>query len=162
MMESKNSKGLRWCKHPQSWGNCTIPQANEIRDNDGDKYCTTKWSATCAWGLMREAGFGLLNFSNNESFCKRPCKYVELSIKHNTFPMPEEPASSNVSWLYLNVPYSYVRVRKEILLLDANAIVGTVGGSMGLFIGFSFLQCYTFLIDSCVNLVSRLKLKVAN
>ena len=34
-----------------------------------------------------------------------------------------------------------VLVYEEYLLFDFNAIVSSVGGSLGLFIGFSFLQC---------------------
>jgi hypothetical protein len=35
-----------------------------------------------------------------------------------------------------------VLVQEEYLLFDDNSIVASVGGSMGLFVGFSVLECF--------------------
>ena len=45
------------------------------------------------------------------------------------------------SRLFLYPITADVLVYEEYLLFDFNAIVSSVGGSLGLFIGFSFLQC---------------------
>ena len=47
-------------------------------------------------------------------------------------------------------------VHEEILIFDEIGLVGTLGGSLGLFVGFSFLgaitPCVEFLIDKVANL----------
>ena len=49
-------------------------------------------------------------------------------------------------------------VHEEILIFDEIGLVGTLGGSLGLFVGFSFLgaisPCVETLIDKMANILS--------
>ena len=44
----------------------------------------------------------------------------------------------------IKIDSSEVKVQEEYKVYDFNGIIGTVGGSLGLFVGFSFLDCMLF------------------
>ena len=52
----------------------------------------------------------------------------------------DEESSQHLTSLWLNPQLNEVVVIEEVLLFDFAAIVAAVGGSLGLFIGFSFLD----------------------
>ena len=38
-------------------------------------------------------------------------------------------------------------VKEHLRVFDANSIIGTIGGALGLFVGFSFLSCIKDIFD---------------
>ena len=48
----------------------------------------------------------------------------------------------------MTVATSNVLVNEEYLLYDLNNIISAVGGSMGLFLSFSFLNCFMWAFDT--------------
>ena len=54
-----------------------------------------------------------------------------------------------------------VLVNEEYLLYDLNNIISAVGGSMGLFLSFSFLKCFMCALGSlenkccCIEMISE-------
>jgi hypothetical protein len=67
--------------------------------------------------------------------------------KHRIF--PRKTSIGNQSVLPINFYYhsSRVEVLEEYLLFDFNAIVAAVGGSLGLFLGFSCLDFGYYIMD---------------
>ena len=57
-------------------------------------------------------------------------------------------------WTY-RYPSSTAQVQEEYLLYDETGVIGSVGGTLGLFIGFSFRDIIAYLIqkirDYCIN-----------
>ena len=45
------------------------------------------------------------------------------------------------NYIYLTLSNDNILIEQDILLYDLNSIIGSIGGSLGLFAGFSFLQC---------------------
>ena len=63
--------------------------------------------------------------------------------------MPDIHAVAPFNYTHLHVcnikiDSSEVKVNEEYKVYDFNGILGTVGGSLGLFVGFSFLDCMLF------------------
>ena len=62
---------------------------------------------------------------------------------------------SAINWtppyIYTVIRTSEIVVEEEYMVYDFNGIVGTVGGSLGLFVGFSFLQCMLYILGSLHN-----------
>ena len=55
-------------------------------------------------------------------------------------------------------PYSStLEVKKEILVLDASTFIGSIGGSLGLFLGFSIFSYLSGLIDWVVTKIALIK-----
>ena len=51
-----------------------------------------------------------------------------------------------------------VKVEKEVYAYPVISFIGELGGSLGLFIGFSFLtilDCFDFLVDKTYRLVNK-------
>ena len=59
------------------------------------------------------------------------------------YPDPELSVTKNAegNYAFLTLSSSEIVVEQEIRMYDVNTIIGSIGGSLGLFIGFSFLQC---------------------
>ena len=56
-------------------------------------------------------------------------------------------------WLKLGGPD--IKLHEEYIVYDFSGIVGTVGGSLGLFIGFSFLDFVLYLLDNAKKTCGR-------
>ena len=54
------------------------------------------------------------------------------------------------TWFWLEGPK--VKVEEEYVVYSFSGIVGTVGGSLGLFIGFSFLDCLFLGVKRLANM----------
>ena len=50
-------------------------------------------------------------------------------------------------WFELRIDVRNVKVNEEYKVYDFNGILGSVGGSLGLFIGFSFLDMMIYFIS---------------
>ena len=59
----------------------------------------------------------------------------------------DESQQGIIFWYSFNEP-SYVKVYEEYLIYDTLGMIGSVGGTLGLFIGFSFMNVITFLINT--------------
>lgn len=56
-------------------------------------------------------------------------------------------------WLKLQGPD--IKVHEEYIVYDFNGIVGTVGGSLGLFVGFSFLDFVLYLFNRAKKILHQ-------
>lgn len=56
------------------------------------------------------------------------------------------------NYIFLTLSSSEILVQQEVRMYDINTIIGSIGGSLGLFIGFSFLQCS----KECMNMTKKL------
>ena len=50
-----------------------------------------------------------------------------------------------------------VNVKTEYLIYDDIAMIGNVGGTLGLFIGFSFTGLISFLLNTIINIISTIR-----
>ena len=76
-----------------------------------------------------------LSFVHAESQCQVPCNVTEYKGEIRRMPLEREDKRT-----YLGIinKSNSISVMEEILIYDALTLIGTVGGSLGLFIGFSF------------------------
>lgn len=71
--------------------------------------------------------------------CFDPCLLPEYKVQQRESFVPGRPQGlTRLFVYYYSVEEEY---NQEYVLFDFNAIVAAVGGSMGLFLGFSFLEC---------------------
>ncbi len=75
--------------------------------------------------------------------------------------MPRTTSLVEQDLMYANLYYqsAMVTVSSEVLLLDFNAILAAVGGSMGLFLGFSFFDFCRFMLNLAFSRLFRPKLE---
>ena len=59
---------------------------------------------------------------------------------------------TSARWIHISMDRNnLVKVHKEYEVYDFNGILGSVGGSLGLFIGFSFLDMMMYLMSKACN-----------
>ena len=66
---------------------------------------------------------------------------------------PDHNGNYKGAWFWLDGPK--VKVEEEYIVYSFSGIVGTVGGSLGLFVGFSFLDCLFVGVKRLANMSSR-------
>ena len=69
--------------------------------------------------------------------CRKPC----IIRTYKFAPMVSNHVNSDEhSYFYITTIKNEIIMNENVLMFDLNNIVGTIGGSLGLFIGFSFLS----------------------
>ena len=66
---------------------------------------------------------------------------------NNLFQISENDGRGRKTSIWLSYSSTEVTYLEEVLLFDFSAIVSAVGGALGLFIGFSFLDIFKAIID---------------
>ena len=124
---------------------CVLPQALNILEfvkNQTDvvqmNQCTTFDEYDC---MVRETLVTLPKLRDEK--CPKPCS--QFSLEKITKNIPSNDGTSLVQLYYAD---NYMTLYEEYLIFDLNSIVGLIGGSLGLFLGFSFLQCGDFVLHS--------------
>ena len=102
---------------------------------------------TCA----RTYAFNQLQNIRKNGFCTRSCKINEYR-GHPTF---ESKSDTPTLAYYFLVPSNLFQ-QKEYIIYDFIGFVTAVGGSLGLFIGFSFKGNTISNFDTCTNIANRL------
>ena len=50
-------------------------------------------------------------------------------------------------------------VAKQLLVYDTNDMIGSIGGSLGLYLGFSFFGIFSTIIDKLLDIWIKIQLK---
>ena len=81
--------------------------------------------------------------------CLKPKK--ALLYEPSVFPSKRPEAISNRSIEFVIYGSSNTRIiEEEVLVISATMFIGSIGGSLGLFFGFSFMACCSDLIDKFI------------
>ena len=81
-------------------------------------------------------------FTNSFKKCPKHCDWVE----YHGAKLTSYYNSDNSKWKYFHYWWSYhfdnelIEVQEEYLMYDIIGLIGTIGGTLGLFVGFSFLD----------------------
>ena len=86
--------------------------------------------------------------------CKIPCKYREYILDEKTEYRFNDNKGEQTVWITLSTPEVVIKQEKQIY--EATSLVGDIGGSLGLFLGFSLLMVWDWL----QNAVEIIKSKV--
>ena len=100
-------------------------------------YCQDEITAGCAHMIVKET---LRNFVSGhyQAQCIQNC--VQPGYKLSQFALNLKPKAQNTSSLFLYLKTTNVEIEEEYLLYDLNVFLASMGGSLGLFLGFSFYQ----------------------
>jgi hypothetical protein len=97
-------------------------------------FCQTFSDVVCT---SRALGSAMLR-ANAQRSCLRPCQIEEYVFQERASPFPTDQAEDTYFYAYFNT--IDVEFSREHMLYDLNSIIAAVGGSLGLFLGFSFLE----------------------
>ena len=87
--------------------------------------------------------------------CPKPCSILEYSGKLDYWEPKNDAGNPNNTFiLYLRFQYPEVtRVYEEYLIYDFHGMLGSIGGTLGMFVGFSF----SGIFESFINLFKKCK-----
>ncbi len=104
--------------------------------------------------FARKHGYNLMEVSNNpnETKCPRRCKQTVWNVKIVYEPSPG--IKDNMALLYLSNTMKKEH-SEEVLINDANTVIASLGGSLGLFLGVSCFSVMTLVGRKLATLKSR-------
>ena len=73
-----------------------------------------------------------------------PCRRMEYRAETLAY---NDPLAETGTMVYLSFGGNAATLFDESLVFDFNAILSSVGGALGLFLGFSFLGCANALVE---------------
>ena len=113
--------------------------------------CETHEEWVCAWEMINPSFF---NYTENPypKSCMIIQYFGEVELKYQRDQKYEAYFSYNFA------PPKTVMVHEEYLIYDTIGFLGSIGGALGLCIGFSFSNTITFLLDKALII----KLNLAN
>ena len=88
--------------------------------------------------------------------CLKPCKMItykdsQLELKEPTF-LKTGQTLANFELIMNNIR----KIEKEALVYDTHDVIGAIGGSLGLFLGFSFFDIISKCLDNLISLANYL------
>ena len=124
---------------------CLIPQAKDIVDFDLEQ-CTTKEQYDCMLSLLKT------DPDERNEMCPNPC--MEISYKTLSKSLPQDMSKFAILMMYYKS--NHYSLLEEYLVFDSAAILVALGGSLGLFLGFSFFQCATAIVNNIISFTKKL------
>ena len=92
--------------------------------------------------------------------CLPKCHQIDVTLEYEWQEDAEDPnAKRNITFLYRIFDPVKMKVEEEYLVHDFVGMLGSIGGTLGLFIGFSFLGGVTNILTYIQALLEKLKLK---
>ena len=79
--------------------------------------------------------------------------YADSTITYYYYETPQDQASFKIH------PGRIRTFDKQLLVYDANDMIGSIGGSLGLFLGFSFFGIISTFIDKFLELGTKIQQK---
>ncbi len=121
---------------------CGVPALKILMDFDNEEeweYFKTLNETTCVADTVLE------NYKQMANACPEPCVEVVYSSKTQTDAMMKGMA------MVVYFDSMTEQVYEELLLFDGNSFIGNIGGSLGLFVGFSYLDFATSLTSKMID-----------
>ena len=91
------------------------------------------------------------NITRNE--CPRPCESIGFSVKNNWIADLEK--SHKFRFVYEFLINEQLQVYEEYLIYDIISLVGSVGGTLGIFVGFSLKDLFSNILNILQNFIMQ-------
>ena len=112
------------------------------------------WSFQCE--NENQDNDALYEFHDNDFYnsnCAKPCSIIQYTRKLDYWDSWEREPNDSIFILYIRfAPPLTTKVYKEYLIYDIFGMIGSVGGTLGIFIGFSFSGMLSFITHIFKNL----------
>ena len=88
------------------------------------------------------------------SDCAKPCKIITYTgsvVEYSYYNNTDDEAS------FIIEADTVIKLGKELLVYDTNDMIGSIGGSLGLYLGFSFFGIASTFIDKLLEIWIKMK-----
>ena len=86
--------------------------------------------------------------------CRRNCQYRQYEIVQT---LNQIPNNEKEIFLKITLASGYVSVFNETLIVSMRSLIAEIGGTLGLFLGFSFLMLWDFFEFIVVATLNKFK-----
>ena len=80
--------------------------------------------------------------------CLKQSNFKQYSAKTTSMPFSMEFSNESIAQFRFKFVSNMRHIREEILVMDSIGLLGSLGGSLGLFVGFSFYGYFDILIEA--------------
>ena len=119
--------------------------------------CQTKEEFECA----NEIALKIQN-DNSSQRCLPSCRIVNYSVKHTYSEDTESDQAKRDIFIRYHVEGPKMLELNEYVIYDFGAMLGSIGGTLGMFVGFSFAGCFSFLLTRIRLIIEYILKKKAN
>ncbi len=137
LMDAGSATIMTTCPNP-----CIVPVAESALKN-GTKWnkCLTPSDAAC----FAKAMFAVAYDATVIRDCLQPC--IDLEFKSNI----KTEKGQHTAGLFVYFDSMTLVINEQVLLFDVSAFIGNIGGSLGLFVGFSYLDFATKIVSTLID-----------
>ena len=86
--------------------------------------------------------FGIAGIKNDVTF-----QWTSVEYDYFSYPFEEMGITRGSHLIYVNYPNMEVKIENDVPFVDFNCFISSVGGALGLFLGFSIIDTLTYLYD---------------
>ena len=132
----------------EGW-NCTkncLPETFFASNSNKTFICENEEQETCSLWYF----YDIWSYDHKKIQCPKPCSVVKYSGKLDFWEWSPDNSGNGANFiLYIRfAPPVNATVYEEYLIYDFFGMVGTVGGALGIFIGFSCISVWNVLTDA--------------
>ena len=132
------------CQNP-----CQVPVMKSLNNVDNLEQCRNYNDSACITDTLMD------NYLKIFQACSPECVEVEYYAKIRR---DRKYGDKRNAMLVLSFDTLKVQVYEEIYLFDFSSFIGNIGGSLGLFVGFSYLDFATKLTTKIIEFLSKKRL----
>ena len=126
----------------------------KMKNNQVFKNCSNFEQEICM--ESEHFDFFLMISEHMKRNCSKPCLYIDYRVSTSEINLEQYASYEEYILLQIYSSFGTIKVKKEYRIYDTLGMIGTCGGSFGLFTGFSFFDVICHFID---HIALRLKLK---
>ena len=130
------------------FGNCPRKCTHISLDGSELPYCNTLDEADCAGKAIAKTWN---NITSEE--CRRPCEIYEFQEKGSW--QDTSRGFNGTLFAYEFLKNELTKTSEEYLIYDTVGLIGSVGGTLGLFTGFTFSNSISILLQTMKNFVEK-------
>ena len=111
--------------------------------NSSLNLCNRNEENSCMYGTFSKY------FQNSEDFekCERPQSDIQYTAYMKDGQYLNMPNPTNALFISLAHTSKHETIKEEIRIYDTASLIGSLGGTLGLFVGFSFLGVLNYILD---------------
>ena len=129
----------------KSWYGELFHKNNDYRE------CSTKQEVMTHADYWTKLMSLTLEDVSRESGCEMPCSYISYAKTQLEY----QPDIMGGVGIVLGFSSNKMIIKDEKRVYPLESFVAEVGGSLGLFLGFSFLGCYDFIVPFILKLLTK-------
>ena len=132
---------------PDPDSNYTISLPKKVIEDMNLPWCETQLERECVGRVMKQFWF-----ESKKQKCPRPCSHVQYKSLGKSTEKATNDINRNFTFAFMFLSYAATTVHQEYYIFDEIGMISSVGGTLGMFIGVSFNNVISAILDAVKTL----------